>query len=405
MNDESKRLKSARLALALAIGASLMMVACSDGSDGSGGNGGSGGSGATGGSGGSGGSGGAGGGDSACLDPSTYADLFTVKDAGFCVVGLYESDAVVGMPSTWGSHGGPVAVSPAPAPGAVTIERLTPPDGATGKLTIAKNDIDAKIPAMTFLGAQAIDLPFFGWTAVSYTAGDLTGEIVLIDGTTVATRYPVNGFYAGVGVGDGTLGRLLYSGISAVDDAGGKTNALYAADACGTDAAMPRLVPGDDMSCAAPLAVDTFGVASGPIAADRAGNVFAIMSEANGDQEARGYAAEKVARGTGATTGASLFTLPGYAGSLAAISPATDDAGVLAFQPVDGTTFDALDVVAQHYRVENGAVIAEGTPGVFLSAATPGTSLPFFTDDQDRLWVVGQRDMDKTVFAVVARVP
>ncbi|MDC0743731.1 hypothetical protein [Polyangium mundeleinium] len=400
MNDESKRWQSSRLALALALGASLMMVACGDDGNGSGGNGGNGGSGGAGGNGGAG-----GGGGSACLDPSTYADLFTVKDAGFCVVGLYESDAVVGAPSTWGRHGGPVAVSPAPAPGSVTIERLTPPGGATGKLTITTSDVDTKIPAMTFLGAQAIDLPFFDWTVVSYTASDLTGEIVLLDGTTVAARYPVNGFYAGVGVGDGTLGRLLYTGISPVNDAATKTNALYAADACGTAASMPRLVPDGDMTCAAPLAVDTFGVASGPIAADHAGNVFVIMSEANGDQDARGYAAEKVARGTGPAAGASLFTLPGYAGSLAAIAPGSGDTGVLAFQPVDGTTFDALDVVAQRYRVENGAVVAEGTPGVFLSAATPGASLPFFTDDQDRLWVAGQRGMDTTVLAVVARVP
>jgi len=397
MIDQSKRSQSARLALALTVGASLLMVACSDGTNGTGGNGGTGGSGGTGGTG--------GGGGGPCLAPSTYADLFIVKDEEFCVVGLYESDEVVGTPSSWGRHGGPVTMSAAPAPGSVTIERLTPPAGATGKLTITKVDVDAQIPAMAFVGGQAIDLPFFNWTVVSYTASDLTGEIILVDEATVATRYPVNGFFAGVGVGEtGALGRLIYSGLSAVNDAATMTNAFYAADACGTEAAMPRLVPDGDMTCGAPSAIDTFGTASGPVAADRVGNVFVIMSDA-GDQEARGYAAEKVARGAAPSAGATLFTASGFAGSLAAIAPGLDEAGVVAFQPIDGTTFDALDVVAQRYRVQSGAIVAEGTSSVLLSPATAGTALPFFTDDQDRLWVAGQRGTDTTVVAVVARAP
>jgi hypothetical protein len=388
MNDIStvrlRELRGAWLPLFVALAATVTIAGCSDDGTPSTTNG-------------------AGGGGVTCLDPSTHADLFTVKDTAFCVVALYEADSISGSP-TWGRHGGPLFFAPGAATGSVEITRLTVPAGTTGKLATTKTTIDAQIPMMTFIGAQAIDLPFFDWTAISYTDSNALGELILIAGESVAARYDVNGFYQGVGIGaQGSLGRLLYTGLSTVGDAATKTNGLYAADACGAAGNMPRLVPDGDATCAAPINVAAFGEYSGPMATDRDGNVFAMTSSPT-EQEVRGFVADKVARGASPTAGDTLFKLPGYAGSLAAISPDASGIGVVAFQPVDGTTFASLDVVAQHYRVEAGAIVAEGTPDVFLALTTPDTPLPFFTDDEGHLWVAAKRATGHAI-AVLARSP
>ena len=408
MNDDRR----ARFCAALALGLALAAIGCGD--DGntntsSNGDGGAGGAGGAGG-GGAGGAGGAGGGNAvACLDPKTHAGMFTIKDASLCVVAFYEVDAIDGSP-TWGRHGGPLTVSEGNEAGSVKITRLSPPASATGKLTAQSIEADAAIPAMTYLGAQAIDLPFFNWTAISYTATfpNTEGEVILLDGAKVAQRYPVNGFYAGAAVGaEGSLGRLLYTGLSPIGDANKAPNGLYAADACGAPGDMPRLVPDGDASCAAPIAVSTFGNGSGPVTVDRQGNAIVVLTNSmTSDQSARGFAAEKVARGGGAYDGDPLFTLAGFGGSIAAISPDADSAGVIAFQPFDGATYEALDVVGQKYRVTGGAMKAEGAPTALLELTIPGTGLSFFNDDQDRIWVSGPAASGGGVaFAVVARAP
>ena len=226
-----------------------------------------------------------------CLEPSTYADLFTVKDTGFCVVALYDADEIAGSP-TWGRHGGPMYVTPAPQEGSVAVVRLAPPAGTSGKLAATSTTFDVALPAMAFLGGQAVDLPFFDWTAIAYTQGDLSGEVILLEGQAVATRYPVNGFFSAAALGSGSAGRLVYSGLSVLGDVVTKKNAIYAADACGSPGNMPRLLPAGDMTCAAPLEVSSYDDYSGPVAADRAGNVFVVLSTPT-DQTARGFAARQ----------------------------------------------------------------------------------------------------------------
>jgi hypothetical protein len=120
-------------------------------------------------------------------------------------------------------------------------------------------------------------------------------------------------------------------------------------------------------------------------------------------QAARGYAAEKIARGAAPTAGDPLFTLPGSGSSLAAISPDATSAGILAFQPLDAS-YTALDVVGQKYRVTGGAVQAEGEPAPLFTLTIPGTYLSLFTDDQDRIWVARtEAASGSAAFAVVAR--
>ena len=51
----------------------------------------------------------------------------------------------------------------------VTLERWTAPTGTTGTMTVQTTPVAAALPAGNFLGAQALDLPFFGWTAISWT--------------------------------------------------------------------------------------------------------------------------------------------------------------------------------------------------------------------------------------------
>lgn len=408
MNDNARARIGAALALGLAL-AAIGTAGCSDDGNTTSSNG-EGGAGGTGGAGGAGGTGGAGGGGGsnigACLDPSTHAGMFQIKDASLCVVAFYEVDGKPEGSPTWGRHGGPLTVSPVGTTGAVKITRWTPPAGATGKLTAASMDVAAAIPASAYVGSQAIDLPFFDWTAISYTGNfpDTAGEVILLDGAKVAARYPVNGFFAGAAVGgEGALGRLLYTGLSPLGDAAEGAKGLYAADACGAPGAMPRLLPEGDASCAAPLAVTSFKEFSGPVTVDRLGNAFVVLSSfKDGDQEARGIAAEKIARGAGPTAGDSLFTLPGYSGSLAALAPDAASAGILAFQSFAP---DALDVVGQKYRVEGGVVQAEGAPAPLFSLTIPGTALSFFNDDQDRIWIADPMAAGGVAFAVVARAP
>ena len=138
-----------------------------------------------------------------CLDPSTYASSFTIADSGFCAVALYTASESIGFTAapTWGSHGGPLVVQTATTGAAgssgtgVTLERWTAPTGTTGAMTVQATSIASVLPAKTFLGSQAVDLPFFGWTAISWTNSYpiTTGQFEMITGGAIATTYDVNG--------------------------------------------------------------------------------------------------------------------------------------------------------------------------------------------------------------------
>jgi hypothetical protein len=373
-----------------------------------------GGTGGTGGTGGgtssSNGGGGTGGAPAAtCLDGSAFASLFTIADPSYCAVAVYEADESLVVPSTmvpqfpsWGSHGGPLWFVPDASGGGVTLERWKAPSGATGKLTKTTAHVDAMIPDGAFAGAQAIDTPFFGWTAISWTGAfpDTKGKITMIANGAIAASYDVNGAYALAAVGDATSGRLLYTGLSPIGMPTLNTNGFYAADAC----SMPKPDLGAGTGCSASAEVAAWGDSSGPVAVDRDGNAFVVLASfSSGDQEARGFAAAEVARGAKPADGASLFMLPGFGSSLAAITPKDGKPGALVFQPFDSMA-KPLDVIAQPYTA-SASVSAQGTPGKLLAmpAGAP-VSLSLMTDDQDRLWVAASQDTT-TTFVVIARKP
>jgi hypothetical protein len=376
---------------------SATTTAASSGAGGSGGGGGSG----------AGGAGGGGGGNAtACLEASLYADFFTIQSPNLCVVAIYDAQVDLGysMTPTWGRHGGPMTADLG-ANGDIEVTRWELPAGPTGDLAMKTTTIPVGVPVGAFVGAQAIDTPFFNWTAVSWAGAfpSIEGEVVLADGAAIEQRYDVQSFFSGVAVGDASgQGRFLYTGLSPLEDPAVGKSALYAADSCGTKAMSPRLLPEGDGSCGPPIEVAAWGDSSGPIAADRDGNVFAVLpSFGSSDQEARGFAAAAIKRGAPASAGDVLFTMNGYGTSLAALTPADGGPGLLAFQP--SNMGGALDVVGLKYSAIGGAIKPEGSADVLLKLAKLGTSVAMFTDDKDRLWA-GCPDAGSTRFIVLARV-
>ncbi len=361
----------------------------------------------TGGTIGTGGGGGSGGGAPlSCVAKSLYDDLFAIQDDALCAVKVYEGTGAFDFHLTsiaFGAQGGPVMVQPSMTSGSLDVLRYTP-HAAT--FTVMTDTAAAAIPDMSFLGPQALDLGFFGWTAVNYQGAfpNTQGEIILLQGTTVATRYPVNSPFAfGAIVDSADQGRLIYSGLSMIDDAATAVNALYGADSCGTSTMNPALE-----GCGGPIQISAWGDASGPVAVDALGNAFAVMVSFSGDQEARGFARTQIAHGTPPNDGATMFTLPGFGSALAAIAPTAMDDGILAFQPSDGTTFQALDVVAQRYHLGSGALTPTGTPTPLLHFVNMDTAISMASDPNGEIWVAATRGTapnQKLVFTVLTRKP
>jgi hypothetical protein len=247
---------------------------------------------------------------------------------------------------------------------------------------------------------QAIDLPFFGWTAISWTATDLTGQFEMIASGAITTTYDANGAYSAAAVpAASSLGRLLYSGLSPLSTTTTttNTNGLYAADACSS----PSQALGAGTGCSASSLVAAWDDYSGPVAADSNGDVFAVMTSfTNGNQEARGFLASSVARGSTATAGVTLFTLDGYAGSLAALSPSATDPGLVVFQAIDSTSNDALDVIEQKFTT-GSSLAAMGTQTTLLTVPS-GQGLSFLVDGSQRLWVAVS-GTSSTTYVVLAR--
>jgi hypothetical protein len=347
---------------------------------------------------------GTGGATPGCLDASAYAGLFTIADKGFCAVAVYEADESLnfGLPS-WGSHDGPLTLRADATGGGVTLVRWKAPSGATGKLTKQETHVAAGVPDGAYLGGAANDLPFFGWTAISWTgpAPSTAGQIVAIANGAVGKTYDVNGIYALAGVSDGAQqGRLLYTGLSPLGATTTSDNGLFAADACSAPA--PDL--GAGQGCAPSALVSAWGEYSGPIAIDKSGNAFAVLTKASdGTQEARGFVSAKIARGAPPTAGVTIFSIPGFGSSLAAIAPTASAPGVLVFQPFDAKTYDALDVIAQRYTA-GADVAAMGQPATLLTGASKTSGLSFMTDGEDRLWVAASTDT-KTTYVVLAPTP
>jgi hypothetical protein len=354
-------------------------------------------------------SGGTGGGAPTCLDAAAIADVLTIKDASLCAIARYDAAEELGFNApSWGAHGGPLTLR-AGMNGTFDLVRWTPPADVKGALNKQAVNVDGKIPAGAFLGGQAVDVPFFGWTALAYTGAfpDTTGELLLVKGSAVDKRYATNGAYATAGIGAANAqGRLLLTGLSTVGDATAGANGLFAADTCGTPA-MPSLLPGMDATCKAPITVATWGDSSGPVAVDHAGNAFVVMSSFDGSQEARGFDAASIARGAAPTAGAKLFTIPGFGSSVAALAPTATAPGIVAYQPSDGATFLPQDVLEQQYTVSGGKLAAMGVPTTLLKAATANALLYVIVDDQDRLWVGTDKVAPATgaTYVVLQRTP
>ena len=130
-------------------------------------------------------------------------------------------------------------------------------------MTVQTTPVAAALPASTYLGSQAIDLPFFGWTAISWSGPSpmFTGQFEMIANGAVATSYTADGPSSAAGVpAASSLGRFLFAALSPLGMPTISTNGLYAADACSAPA--EALGVGD--SCTASSLIAAWGESSGP---------------------------------------------------------------------------------------------------------------------------------------------
>ncbi len=198
----------------------------------------------------------AGGGAVTCLDPSMFSSSFAIADSTFCAVAIYTAPEAIGFQApTWGAHWTDLWSCRQRRTGTgVTLERWTAPAGNTGAMTVQTTPVASALPATAFLGAQALDLPFYGWTAISWTNAfpDSTGEFEMIARGAVAATFTANGPYsAGAVLGRGVAGKVpLLEALSPLGMPTTDSNGLYAADACsastpalGTRDRLPRPRP------------------------------------------------------------------------------------------------------------------------------------------------------------------
>jgi hypothetical protein len=261
-------------------------------------------------------------------------------------------------------------------------------------------------------------LSVLGRTAIAWNgaAPDSVGAFAFLDddvGTDAGaldTTASVYGPYWFIDVpGASTLGRFVYTGLSALGASAIAKNGLYVADQCASAPASTSLAFGPSDQCGAPMLVSAWGDTSGPVAFDRLGNAVAVAATiADERQEARSFLASEIARGAPATTGHSMFTINGYPGGLVAIAPSglTDASaealGHAYFQPFDGASFTALDVVVAPYAVD-ATPLPASTPTRFLKNATiTSHAFGLMVDDRDRIWVSAS-DAASTTYVVLAR--
>lgn len=326
-----------------------------------------------------------------CL-PTSGADgldaYFTLMDPTKCVVAQYDV-AAAGLSSlTWGRHGGPLGVDASDAT-SVKVVRWKAPSSTTGALTKTEEAHHlTSVPSGAFFGGQALDLPFYDWTALSYstTGTGYPGELLLVtsSGDDAAVRYHVNGFFSETAVAT-SGGRLFYTGLSPISATTTTTNAggLYFADTCGSASSDPRLVPKTDATCAAPALYKTWQAGtSSPVTIDRADDVFAILSTFGGNEELRGFHHSATARGSTPIDGTTLLSDKNFTSEMAA------DGKAVYLQPNDPSTFKALDVQAITYGVDDtGKTITAGATSTFLALKKAGTPVALIVDDASRLWV------------------
>ena len=353
-------------------------------SGGTGGTGGTGGAGGTGGTGGTGGAGGTGGGGSSpCMAASEHEGVFTLDVPELCLVAKYDAPfaAASYAPPTWGRHGGPLTLAQAyngPTPtDELTLTRWAVPTEATGTLTTMEvvGPFNAGVTGSDpFFAGVAVDLPDTALTLVGWADSTLAGQLIALDGTTVADSWDVHGYFWGAALSDGTTTRLLHSSLSELDATTSDTSGVYASDWNAASPATPTNAT-----------VDTWGLANGPVTVDAEGNAFAVMTDyINGNQTLRAWPSTTVAPGTAAPAG-------------------TDGLAFYQPQTFDGNGVVSEDVTLQRYEVVGDAIEAVGAATTGIDLVTDNTEVVLFVDGAGRLWVGVADSLSSAIFYVFDR--
>jgi hypothetical protein len=320
------------------------------------------------------GGGGGEGGASGCLTSAPDVP-FTVAGDDLCVVRVVDAPglslAAYGATPSWGRHDGLLTLAARGA--SLTRTRWS----LDGDLLVGTDDPGvtiAEIPDDAFWGGLSVDSD----VAAEYSLATWSGQDFFNDGellgfaatTSQVSRGNATGVFGFVTVGQ----RVLYTGLSPVGGPAEGRPGLYAAELASATSGFEGAT-----------LVDEFGQATGPLALDADGRLFAIMTSfGDGTQEIRTYAADSVDSASPPVTGAAFATLDGYGDALAALAPAGDAPGLLLFQPNAGA--GPHQPVALWRYAADGAP-EDATPSVWLTPDTPDTNVTLTADDDGQLWV------------------
>lgn len=346
--------------------------------------------------GGMGGTGGAG----PCLTGTPAASYFSVETSDLCVVARYDAAALdLSAPyasPTWGSHGGPLTTAPTQMG---TTANLAIARWSVSGSTLTKAETTSALSPVTnpaFFTGELLELPFgtsfIGWQGTDFMND---GGAFLTSDTTQQKAFTALGVFSFgfVGPSADNYVRVVYSGLSALDGPTTPSAALYAAD-----------LHSDGSFVVPSAAIATWGTASGPVAADAAGNVIAVQSSGP-SQEMRGFASQLIKPLATPTAGKTLLTTTGFGSELAAVAPTATLPGLALLQPQVGAGV-GQDVLLVRYTSDGTTLAETGASVPLLKLAVAGTNLTLMTDPDGRVWV-GAKNTDGgatgTVFFVLDR--
>jgi hypothetical protein len=337
----------------------------------------------------------------ACMNVAP--DFFTVEGDDLCVVQTFTAEGLellsYGTTPTWGAHGGPLTSSVNAANTSLTLSRWSK-SGTT--LTKADTVVPLTgVPADAFFGGLALESDATGAAcsddqvvSVAWSGADFTndGAIVTVTPAGAGESVTATGVFGMASIG----ASVFYTGLSEV---GGPTSGvvgLYAAETASCDAGL-----------ATSGAVETgWGLATGPVARDAEGNLFAILTDYNtGRQLIHGYAGDDVVAG-GPIAGVELADLEGFGDAFAVVAPDGAEPGLLVLQPNAGASSFNQDVVAVEYGSAGGALTA-GLSKTLLKLTEEDKNVTLMTDDVGHLWVgvTTPGETPVTTFYVMARPP
>ncbi len=353
---------------------------------------------------GGGGQGGQGGGAVTCLPASESAPFFTLERTDFCVVEKLTAAGLdlpgYGTTPTWGAHDGPLTFEP--TENGVRVSRWS--ETQAGVLTAVATDVTVPgVPADAFWGTTAVDVsapmgdacPDEGVLVLGWTGADFQNDGALVRiANGAATSQLAAGLFGLAARGE----RLFFTGLSEVGGPTDGTLALYAADA------QPAC---ENPAFASGGAIDAWGLATGPVAFDPSGNLFAIMTDfGTGTQEIRGFPAGAIDAGDPPVEGTPMATLDGYGDALAAVAPAGGQPGLIVLQPNanDGSHEEIMSVA---YDITQEGLSA-GATAPFATVTVDDDNAVLFIDPLGRLWMGFSRggpDDPVATFFVLDRAP